>query len=200
MKTHRISIPRPCHEDWNAMTPNEQGRFCGQCAKTVTDFTGMAALEIQSYLLENSGTNVCGRLKSSQLDTVTIAIPERALYTQTKFRNIFLLALLVTMGTTLFSCNNGQTIGDVTIVETDTVTAARDSIKNDTRAIKSGDSATTIRLDKLEPMGKIELTGAVIVDPVPPKALKPIDDILLGEVAPVYANDSLFKKNADTIK
>ncbi len=41
----KLSIPKPCHEDWAAMTPNEQGRHCAVCAKTVTDFTQMSVMK-----------------------------------------------------------------------------------------------------------------------------------------------------------
>lgn len=194
MTNHRISIPKPCHEDWNAMTLNEQGRFCGSCAKTVTDFTGMGASEIQSYLLENSGTKVCGRFKSTQLDTVNITIPERVLYSQTKFRNIFLLALLVTMGTTLFSCKDkNQTIGEIAIAK-DTI--AVDS--TDARNIKHSLGMPAID-DSLPPPpqlkscgtvkgelkeGKVtgkefHLTGAVAVDPLPPPAPEIMGDTIV---------------------
>jgi hypothetical protein len=44
-----ISIPQPCHENWNQMTPVEQGRHCIQCSKTVTDFTVMSNNEIINY-------------------------------------------------------------------------------------------------------------------------------------------------------
>jgi len=51
-------IPNPCHKDWNQMTPNEKGRFCASCSKTVVDFTKPD---------NNSGIenfeNVCGRFK-----------------------------------------------------------------------------------------------------------------------------------------
>ena len=33
-----ISIQKPCHENWDSFTPNEQGAFCGKCVKTVIDF------------------------------------------------------------------------------------------------------------------------------------------------------------------
>lgn len=52
-KAFRIEIPKPCHEDWDAMTPNENGRFCGSCAKTVVDFTNMQTAEIQRYFIDN---------------------------------------------------------------------------------------------------------------------------------------------------
>lgn len=62
-----IQIPRPCHEDWLAMTPNEQGRYCGQCEKTVVDFTSWAPAEIIFYLKMNAGA--CGRFRTDQLNS-----------------------------------------------------------------------------------------------------------------------------------
>jgi len=56
MKKHlNLSIPEPCHEDWQEMTPNQQGKFCGACAKTVVDFTKKSVKEIQSFFIENQG-------------------------------------------------------------------------------------------------------------------------------------------------
>ncbi|WP_294818637.1 hypothetical protein [uncultured Flavobacterium sp.] len=204
---HRISIPKPCHEDWSAMTPNEQGRFCRQCDKTVTDFTGMGALEIQSYLLENSGKNVCGRFKSTQLETITISIPEKVLFTQTKFRNVFILALLVTMGTTLLSCKDkSQTIGEIAIArdsvavdttkwervatQTPGMTVSEDTLPVPAQSKSCGTGNGDHNINRLT--GKeFHLTGAVVVDPIPPER----DDIIVGEpvmpvVNPVPAKDT----------
>lgn len=63
-----ISIPHPCHENWNQMTPVEQGRHCNLCAKTVTDFTVMSNNEIINYFTKH--TNTCGRFDSHQLASV----------------------------------------------------------------------------------------------------------------------------------
>lgn len=60
-----ISIPQPCHEKWNEMTPATEGRFCGSCAKTVIDFTKMSDEHIISYL--SKSVNVCGRFYQDQL-------------------------------------------------------------------------------------------------------------------------------------
>ncbi len=46
MMDNPIIIPKPCHENWDAMTPNEQGRFCNTCAKTVVDATALTNEEI----------------------------------------------------------------------------------------------------------------------------------------------------------
>jgi hypothetical protein len=34
-----ISIPTPCHENWDGMTANKTGKHCGVCKKDVIDFT-----------------------------------------------------------------------------------------------------------------------------------------------------------------
>lgn len=116
---YKITIPEPCHEDWNKMTPNDNGRFCGSCSKNVVDFTNWLPEKIQAYFLQHS--NVCGRFKKSQLDSLTIQIPNRVLFSQTQYHKMFLLALFIAMGTTLFSCadknGNKQKIDKIEVVE-----------------------------------------------------------------------------------
>jgi hypothetical protein len=63
-----ISIPKPCHESWQQMTPAAQGRHCAQCCKTVTDFTGMTNNQIVNYLA--TANNVCGRFDKQQLGSL----------------------------------------------------------------------------------------------------------------------------------
>lgn len=61
----QITIPKPCHEDWNKMTPNEKGRHCNSCQKSVYDFTN----KTDSFIIkifEKEG-NICGRFINSQL-------------------------------------------------------------------------------------------------------------------------------------
>jgi len=117
-RKYKITIPEPCLEDWEKMTPNKNGRFCESCSKNVVDFTNMKPDKIQAYFLEHS--NVCGRFKKSQLDSITIQIPSQILYMQTQFYKIFLLALFIAMGTTLFSCvdknGNKQKIDKIEVV------------------------------------------------------------------------------------
>ncbi|QTD39218.1 hypothetical protein JL193_08275 [Polaribacter batillariae] len=100
----KIIIPKPCHEDWNKMTPTEKGRFCNSCAKTVVDFTKKSTEEIKDYLIENSQQKVCGHFYKKQLDTIIIEIPQITFHQQMSFKKLFILALLFVMGTTLFSC------------------------------------------------------------------------------------------------
>lgn len=62
-----IDIAEPCHENWQQMTPNEQGRHCGACQKTVVDFTRMSDQEVLDYI-SRASSSVCGRFYNHQLD------------------------------------------------------------------------------------------------------------------------------------
>ncbi|REH56345.1 hypothetical protein C7448_101383 [Tenacibaculum gallaicum] len=111
MKNFKLTISKPCHEDWNAMTPNEKGKFCNSCSKTVVDFTQKSTKEIEDYLVANKGQRVCGHFYRKQLDSIIIQLPETTFYQPLTFQKLFILSLLFAMGTTLFSCktNTGKT-------------------------------------------------------------------------------------------
>jgi len=68
MQKLQISIPEPCHENWQNMTPSDQGRFCNACAKTVVDFSMMSDHEVLSYFSTVSDDKVCGRTLATQLN------------------------------------------------------------------------------------------------------------------------------------
>ena len=57
----QLKIAQPCHENWQAMTPVEQGRHCGSCAKNVVDFTIMSDREIIDYISLHASGDTCGR-------------------------------------------------------------------------------------------------------------------------------------------
>jgi len=61
-----LYIPQPCHEDWDKMTPETQGRFCASCEKTVVDFSLMTDNELIKFLSKSKG-HLCGRFDSEQL-------------------------------------------------------------------------------------------------------------------------------------
>lgn len=65
--TYKISVPEPCAENWNEMTPTEKGRYCSVCATNVIDFSVMTDQEIAAYLKSNKG-KTCGRFASTQLN------------------------------------------------------------------------------------------------------------------------------------
>ncbi len=62
----KVSIPDPCHENWNEMTSTQKGAFCKVCTKEVIDFTSESDEEIVKHFQKNE--NVCGRFRAPQLD------------------------------------------------------------------------------------------------------------------------------------
>jgi TonB-dependent SusC/RagA subfamily outer membrane receptor len=76
MQNLQLSIPEPCHENWQQMTPTEQGRFCNACAKEVIDFSSMTDIQVLNYFTNLTHEKVCGRALPEQLDR-TISRPEQ---------------------------------------------------------------------------------------------------------------------------
>lgn len=63
----KITIPNPCHEKWEDMTPQEKGRFFSVCSKTVKDFTSSSDDQIINAFSDSS-ENICGYFRESQLN------------------------------------------------------------------------------------------------------------------------------------
>ena len=59
----RLSVPKPCHEDWNKMTLNEQGAFCKVCAKTAVDFSKMTDEEVLNYFKSKGEKKLAAALR-----------------------------------------------------------------------------------------------------------------------------------------
>jgi hypothetical protein len=172
----KISIPEPCHEDWNKMIPNEKGRYCSACAKGVVDFTSKSKEEIQAYFIQNQGKKVCGRLSNEQLNRFDVHIPAAVLREQRSFHKAFLLALFVVMGTSLFSCKNhsNEQLGDVVVVEDSSIPKKtmgkiipRNELTEDCNKITVGQ----IDLKKYDSLVK---AGVIIPPPPPPPPVKEI--------------------------
>ncbi len=72
-KLFKLSIPAPCHENWENMTPNEHGRHCTNCNKTVIDFSLYTDKQLVEFF-EKIKDNVCGRLNRFQLDRELVYI------------------------------------------------------------------------------------------------------------------------------
>lgn len=119
---YSIKIPKPCHEGWDTMTPQDKGRFCRSCNKTVVDFTKMDSYQIQDFLQENKDQRICGHIKQTQLDSINLRIPLSLIHQKHSVYKSFFLATLIIMGTSLFSCSskNGtpQKIDSIEVVDT----------------------------------------------------------------------------------
>lgn len=88
------------------MNHNEKGAFCQLCAKQVHDFSNKSSNEIKLALLELSGQSICTRMTISQENELNV---EFKIWLAQKRRNpqqLFIAALLIVFGLTLFSCED----------------------------------------------------------------------------------------------
>src|SRR5688500_5230736 len=95
-KKIQLSIPKPCHENWDAMTPVEKGKFCGSCQKQVVDFSNMSDRQVAEFFKKPSIGSVCGRFMTDQLER-EIEIPKKRIPWFKYFFQFALPAFLVYM-------------------------------------------------------------------------------------------------------
>ncbi|WP_317896595.1 T9SS type A sorting domain-containing protein [Aurantibacillus circumpalustris] len=130
--SYYIQIPEPCHEDWNNMQENLQGKHCETCNKSVIDFSSKTDLEINNLLLEKKGENICGHFRKSQLNRpIKIHVDLNKLPKNISTTKSFGIALFLVFGSLLFSCTDiqGQTIGKIEVKTTQTKHYAKGKIK-----------------------------------------------------------------------
>jgi hypothetical protein len=94
-KSLRLNIAEPCHENWQHMTPQEQGRFCGSCQKTVVDFTMLSDQEVLNYFLKTNH-NVCGRFANDQLNKDLMVTEKKKRFSWAYIWNVLLATFLLT--------------------------------------------------------------------------------------------------------
>lgn len=75
-KKLQITIAQPCHENWDAMSATEKGKFCLACSKQVIDFSNMSDRQLADFLKKPSTGSVCGRFMTDQLHR-DIEIPRK---------------------------------------------------------------------------------------------------------------------------
>lgn len=94
-KSLQLQIPEPCHENWNSMTPKEQGRYCGSCCKTVVDFSMMTDKEIVDYISKASH-HICGRFSNDQLNKDISITEKKKRFSFAYLWNVLLATFLIT--------------------------------------------------------------------------------------------------------
>ncbi|HYH16689.1 MAG TPA: T9SS type A sorting domain-containing protein [Flavisolibacter sp.] len=171
MKKFNLSVPKPCHENWNQMTPGEKGRFCGACQKTVVDFTHMTDRELADFFKRPDTGAVCGRFHKEQLGR-EIVVPKKSIPWLRYFIHIAWPAFILM----LKSCNIK-----------DRLTGSSSLALSDNRSKQAGINYETMgvvimpldsEVDSIPPPpvgGQVEVVFATTTD----------DDYVKGEVAAV---------------
>ncbi|MDB5197393.1 MAG: hypothetical protein JWP88_1764 [Flaviaesturariibacter sp.] len=99
-KKINLSIPEPCHQSWNDMSPTGTGRYCGSCQKEVIDFTHMSESQLIAYFKQPKGAT-CGRFHTDQLGHDLTVPPKRIPWSKYFFQ--------FSLPAFLMSCKPGST-------------------------------------------------------------------------------------------
>ncbi len=110
-----LSIAEPCHENWDKMSPDVRGKFCGSCQKQVVDFSDMSDREVAQFFKNPSTGSVCGRFMTDQLNR-EIEIPKKRIPWAKHFFTFLLPAFLISKA----SAQNIK-MGKMMAVEKDTI-------------------------------------------------------------------------------
>lgn len=176
----RLSVPKPCHEDWNKMTLNEQGAFCKVCAKTVVDFSAMSDDEVLNYFKNKGEEKTCGRFKASQLAPYEFRVNVKQL-ARGRFPKIFAASMFIFF-TSLFVCKSdtGQVLPVSVLVDSIDTTTALKLPAIDTGTDVSG--SVTVAIDTVTvSTGETLINGGLEVTTI-------TTDFLTGDT--VYAIDT----------
>ncbi len=121
----KIQLPDPCHESWDQMTPEGQGRHCEACAKVVVDFSKMSDAQVVDYLKASFAKKerVCGRFRPDQVEApVSAPLPMlKAPVRRTMWMRM--AAVFAGLGVFLTSCGQQaarHTVGEITAMPEDT--------------------------------------------------------------------------------
>ncbi len=108
----KLHIPQPCHENWNAMTQQEKGRYCNACEKVVVDFTQMSDADIVEYFQRYKKEDTCGNVRSDQLlQKEEIKINIDKLPGNISFRSILAICFITFFSSMfLISCHSSKEV------------------------------------------------------------------------------------------
>lgn len=95
-KKLQLTIPIPCHENWDEMSAVQKGKFCGSCQKQVVDFSDMSDRQVAEFFKKPSTGSVCGRFMTDQLDR-NIEIPRKRIPWVKYFFQFVLPAFLLSL-------------------------------------------------------------------------------------------------------
>ena len=148
--TTKITIPKPCTENWETMKIGLNSRFCDNCEKDVVDFTNKDRQQILEYLLSNYNKKVCGRFYRSQLDfsTSDFMITISALTKQSNNTNLSFY-LLAIGSLILAGCNNNlQEAKNSHSDTTSTPTIINSAIQDTQRYVNKAEEINSNTLNK----------------------------------------------------
>ena len=80
-KFDQLNVVSPCSVSWERMSGNQQQRFCGECSKTVFDFSQMTRGQIEAITFARKG-QLCARITRRDDGTMMMLEPPTMLSTR----------------------------------------------------------------------------------------------------------------------
>jgi len=78
VRSQDIQIPEPCHAEWDAMRPEQKGRFCFDCSKKVHDLSAMTKDEAKQFLRASACADICVSYQHHEDGTLVFREPAPA--------------------------------------------------------------------------------------------------------------------------
>jgi hypothetical protein len=104
------------------MTPEEKGRFCGSCQKTVIDFSNMNDRQLADYF-KKPKSSVCGRFKADQLDRDILIYKKRVPWVNYFFTIVWPAFVLLIKGCGQKEKHSGQQFETTALIWNDVKSA-----------------------------------------------------------------------------
>lgn len=105
MSSYRLSVPKPCTQNWNDMVTRENGKYCISCQKTIIDFSQLSDEDVILHFSRDTINSTCGRFRKSQLDRIQIHIPTYLFKKRMPKWQKYLVILFICFGSNVFSVN-----------------------------------------------------------------------------------------------
>nr|WP_315422743.1 carboxypeptidase-like regulatory domain-containing protein [uncultured Pedobacter sp.] len=150
----KIQILNPCHEEWEGMQTNLNGKFCDSCQKTVTDFTRFTDAALKHWFNENQGSS-CGRFKPEQLDRL---IHMKSDFTTSRFKPSLVAASLLAL-LSFPKLVNANISSSYPTFQTDN----KKSLKDDVLEGNSEDGFVTVQGKVTDGDDKLPIIGATVM-------------------------------------
>ena len=120
----KLRIPQPCHEKWADMKPEEKGRFCLSCQKTVVDFSYMTDRQVLEYFSSYTGS-ACGRFSNDQLNRPITAGVQKPDKWYKYLLGLFVPAMLIGSR----NVTQGEAVNPVSVADTTKPAGKDDTLK-----------------------------------------------------------------------
>jgi hypothetical protein len=131
----QITIPTPCHANWDSMTGDDRTRLCQVCGKSVVNLAALTVTEAESLVAEQ-GEGTCAKVTKRKDGSVVTAKP----HPRYRIRSLMMLIAWIAGALGLFRIFNQFAIDDGKAL----VSKARPEAESDGGSVRVGGDSEMI--------------------------------------------------------